>query len=231
MRPRGPSSALLFTLRKAALPGNGNRRSAPVSQSSYNRHQLTSGRHQNRHVSAFLSEVSLLRSKQGHLRTSRAAVQTVSVHYRLHSFLMLRTLSSLLLLLCFCCGVRGSGSQLVVLPCDRPLFEHQLELCLSEFNQTLERSPFRQSCVWPNVKPSYYILQQCVEHWSKASWCNGVGSLIDRFFMNVHVTYFSECGRIKDPPVTVLLLMVAPLILCTLVLPVVCVRLTTKIHN
>ncbi|XP_055009380.1 receptor activity-modifying protein 1-like [Boleophthalmus pectinirostris] len=134
------------------------------------------------------------------------------------------------LLLFLCSGVCGSGSKLVIQPCDRPLFESKLVLCRSEFNLSLERSEHRytQDCVWPHVKSSYNALKLCVDSEARSTWCSGVGTLVDDFFMDVHQTYFSECGRIRDPPVPVLVLLVVPLVMCTLLLPLLCTHLTTR---
>ncbi|XP_055086592.1 receptor activity-modifying protein 1-like [Periophthalmus magnuspinnatus] len=133
------------------------------------------------------------------------------------------------LLLCLCPGALcSSGQKLVVLPCDRPLFQSKLSMCLSEFNRSLEQHRFSQGCVWPDVKRTYSVLKLCVDTWARGHWCSGVGTLVDDFFKDVHLTYFSECGRIQDPPMTALVLMVAPLVISTLLLPILCVYLTTK---
>ncbi|XP_072322026.1 receptor activity-modifying protein 1-like isoform X2 [Eucyclogobius newberryi] len=137
----------------------------------------------------------------------------------------------LVLLLCICSGAWGSSSRLVVLPCDRSLFESKLELCLSEFNRSLERAQYRRGCVWPVVKGHYNHLKHCVDRWAEASWCRRVGALENHFFMDVHLTYFSECGRIQDPPMTTLVLMVAPLVMSTPLLAMLCVHLATQIQT
>uniref|UniRef100_A0AAV2JUJ7 Uncharacterized protein n=1 Tax=Knipowitschia caucasica TaxID=637954 RepID=A0AAV2JUJ7_KNICA len=100
------------------------------------------------------------------------------------------------------------SSLLLVRPCDLPLFESKLQMCLSEFNRSLQHEP-RGGCRWPQVK-------------------GGVSPLVDHLFMGVHQEYFSECGQVQDPPLTIVVLMVAPLVMCTLVLPMVCVHLTTS---
>lgn len=134
------------------------------------------------------------------------------------------------LLLCLCSG-SVTSEELLVLPCDQSLFESQLQICLSHFNSSIHLLDFTGQCVWPQVKGLYHSLKSCVDAWARASWCTGVGSTADRFFLHVHRSYFQECGRVRDPPLSALVLMVAPLVLTTLVLPMVCVHLTTAGHH
>uniref|UniRef100_A0A3B4A784 Uncharacterized protein n=1 Tax=Periophthalmus magnuspinnatus TaxID=409849 RepID=A0A3B4A784_9GOBI len=131
------------------------------------------------------------------------------------------------LLLCLC-----PGESL------HPLLSHSSPLPLSSLTPS---SPFQELYfffiifftilfsvgvfVWCST---YSVLKLCVDTWARGHWCSGVGTLVDDFFKDVHLTYFSECGRIQDPPVTALVLMVAPLVISTLLLPILCVYLTTR---
>lgn len=73
----------------------------------------------------------------------------------------------------------------------------------------------------------YHKLKLCVDNLAIMSSCKGHGSL-DNFFLKVHNMYFSSCGQVKDPPLTIVILLMGPLTLLTLVLPHMCVFLTTK---
>lgn len=73
----------------------------------------------------------------------------------------------------------------------------------------------------------YHKLKLCVDSLASTTSCTGRGSL-DDFFLKVHNTYFSSCGQIREPPLTIVILLMAPLTLLTLVLPHLCVFLTTK---
>lgn len=73
----------------------------------------------------------------------------------------------------------------------------------------------------------YHKLKLCVDNLAIASSCEGHGSL-DDFFLKVHNMYFSSCGQVRDPPLTIVILLIGPLTLLTLVLPHLCVFLTTK---
>lgn len=73
----------------------------------------------------------------------------------------------------------------------------------------------------------YRKLKLCVDNLAITSSCKGHGTL-DDFFLKVHSMYFSSCGQVKDPPLTIVILLIGPLTLLTLVLPHLCVFLTTK---
>lgn len=73
----------------------------------------------------------------------------------------------------------------------------------------------------------YNKLKYCVDGWAKASWCRGRGFLVDEVFLRVHETYFSLCGQVIDPPLTTVIMLIAPVVMATLFLPLVCNSLTT----
>lgn len=73
----------------------------------------------------------------------------------------------------------------------------------------------------------YHKLKLCVDHLAVWSSCMGHGSL-DDFYLKVHNMYFSSCGQVKDPPLSIVIPLVGTLTLLTVVLPHLCVFLTTK---
>uniref|UniRef100_A0A3Q1GUS2 Uncharacterized protein n=1 Tax=Acanthochromis polyacanthus TaxID=80966 RepID=A0A3Q1GUS2_9TELE len=73
----------------------------------------------------------------------------------------------------------------------------------------------------------YYELNQCVDHWARKSWCRGHKFLVDELFLELHQTYFSLCGQVRDPSLSTLIMLIAPSIIATLLLPLLCVHLTT----
>ncbi|XP_076602326.1 receptor activity-modifying protein 1 [Chaetodon auriga] len=121
----------------------------------------------------------------------------------------------------------GKAENFVVPPCDRHMFESNVDNCLSDFNKSLETSGYQDGCPWPAVKGNYNQLKHCVDDWAKACWCRGHGSLVDKVFMKVHDMHFSGCGQVHDPPPTTLIMLIAPVIIATLLLPLLCAKLTT----
>lgn len=121
----------------------------------------------------------------------------------------------------------GLAEKFVVPTCDRYMFDSNVDNCLSDFNRSLETSGYQDSCPWPAVKRIYNKLKYCVDDWAKASWCSGRGFLVDEVFLKVHETYFSLCGQVIDPPLTTVILLIAPVVMATLFLPLLCNSLTT----
>lgn len=74
----------------------------------------------------------------------------------------------------------------------------------------------------------YHELKLCVDNLVIESWCKGHGFLVDDFFLKVHNMYFPGCGHVRDPPLSILVLLIGPLTFLTLLLPHLCVFLTTK---
>lgn len=130
----------------------------------------------------------------------------------------------LLALIFFCTGMAEKS---VVPPCDQHMFDSKVNHCLSEFNLSMEASDYQDRCPWPGVKSTYNQLMFCVDKWAKVGWCKGYGFLVDKVFLEVHQTYFSLCGRVHDPPFTTLIMLIAPAIIVTFLMPLLCVRLTT----
>lgn len=73
----------------------------------------------------------------------------------------------------------------------------------------------------------YAKLKGCVDNWAVASWCKGHGFLVDDIFLRVHQTYFSLCGYVHDPPFTVLLMLILPVVLAAVFIPFLCVRIVS----
>ncbi|TNN04456.1 receptor activity-modifying protein 1-like [Takifugu flavidus] len=122
----------------------------------------------------------------------------------------------------------GTAVKLTIPPCDQHMFDSQVEDCLFGFNTSLETSDRQEGCPWPAVKHKYHKLKLCVDNLAIESWCKGHGFLVDDFFLKVHNMYFSGCGRIRDPPLSILVLLIGPMTFLTLLLPHLCVFLTTK---
>ncbi|XP_072254013.1 receptor activity-modifying protein 1 [Leuresthes tenuis] len=121
----------------------------------------------------------------------------------------------------------GIASEFVVLPCDQMSFGFHVKNCLSDFNKSMETSGYQEKCPWPNVRSIYIKLKTCVENYTSSTWCNGSKFLVDELFLEVHRMYFPLCGEVHDPPFFTLVMLIAPVIVATLFLPLLCVRLAT----
>ncbi|XP_040057871.1 receptor activity-modifying protein 1 [Gasterosteus aculeatus] len=122
----------------------------------------------------------------------------------------------------------GIAAKFVVPPCDQHMFHSGVHQCLSDFNTSMETSGYRDNCPWPTEKGIYNKLKRCVDDSALVFWCKGHGFLKDAVFLEVHKTYFRLCGQVQDPPLTTLILLIAPVIIATLLLPVLCANLTTS---
>ncbi|XP_056293100.1 receptor activity-modifying protein 1-like isoform X2 [Pseudoliparis swirei] len=122
----------------------------------------------------------------------------------------------------------GMASKFVVSPCDPHLFDSGVNDCLSDFNRSMESSGYRESCPWPTAKGNYNELKTCVDDWANATLCRGHGSLKDDIFLAVHKTYFKRCEKFRDPSPTTLAALIAPVVVVTLFLPIVCAHLATR---
>uniref|UniRef100_A0A4W6FBV6 Uncharacterized protein n=1 Tax=Lates calcarifer TaxID=8187 RepID=A0A4W6FBV6_LATCA len=71
--------------------------------------------------------------------------------------------------------------------------------------------------IWCLRVDIYNKLKICVDDWAKVSWC--WGSPVDKVFLEVHQTYFSLCGQVRDPPLTTLIMLITPVTIATLFLP------------
>lgn len=121
----------------------------------------------------------------------------------------------------------GMAAKFVVPPCDSHMFDSGVGYCLSGFNRSMETSGYQDRCPWPTVKRTYNALKVCVDEWASVSWCRGHGFLVDEVFLEVHKMYFKLCGQVHDPPLTTLIMLIAPVLIATLFLPILCVTLTT----
>ncbi|XP_023147007.1 receptor activity-modifying protein 1-like [Amphiprion ocellaris] len=121
----------------------------------------------------------------------------------------------------------GMAEKFVVPACDQNMFDSHVENCMSDFSKNMETSGYQDKCPWPAVKRIYYELKVCVDHWANISWCRGHKFLVDELFLEVHQTYFSLCGQVHDPSLSTLIMLTAPSVIATLLLPLLCVHLTT----
>ncbi|XP_062421123.1 receptor activity-modifying protein 1-like [Pungitius pungitius] len=122
----------------------------------------------------------------------------------------------------------GIAAKFVVPPCDQHMFHYGVDRCLSDFNKSMETSGYGDHCPWPAEKGVYNKLMRCVDNLAIVFWCNGHGFLKDTVFYEVHKTYFRLCGQVQDPPLNTLVLLIGPVIIATLLLPVLCANLTTS---
>lgn len=83
-------------------------------------------------------------------------------------------------------------------------------------------------CLIPFFFSIYSKLKNCVDDWAQASCCRGYSFLADKVFLKVHDMYFLDCGQVQDPPLTILIMLIAPVSIVTLLLPLLCVNLTTS---
>ncbi|XP_029315386.1 receptor activity-modifying protein 1 [Cottoperca gobio] len=121
----------------------------------------------------------------------------------------------------------GMAAKFVAPPCDRHMLDSGFNKCLSDFNKSMETSGYLDSCPWPTVKDVYNTLKSCTDKLASVSWCRGHRFLVDTFFLEVHEMFFKLCGQVHDPPLTTLVMLIAPVIIATLLIPIVCIYLTT----
>ncbi|XP_021434587.2 uncharacterized protein LOC110501381 [Oncorhynchus mykiss] len=114
-----------------------------------------------------------------------------------------------------------------VAQCNRLTFDHYVHgYCLPNFNQSMEASNYQHRCPWPTFKDSYIILKHCVEQVGTSTGCVEP-SLKDDIFLEVHQMFFSLCSRVEDPAFAVLMLLILPCVITILLLPLLCVHITT----
>ncbi|XP_068429064.1 receptor activity-modifying protein 1 [Clinocottus analis] len=121
----------------------------------------------------------------------------------------------------------GMAPKCVASSCDPHMFDSGVDDCLSDFNKSMATSGYHHSCPWPSEKRNYNELKICVDGWANVSRCMGHGSLRDMVFMEVHKMYFRQCGQVQDPPPIALIMLIAPVIIVTLFLPILCAKLAT----
>ncbi|CAK6963714.1 receptor activity-modifying protein 2-like [Scomber scombrus] len=121
----------------------------------------------------------------------------------------------------------GLSAQFIVPPCDKDKFDSDVRICLSVFNNSMKTSNYHDICPWPTVKRIYNDLKHCVDDSAIATLCRGCKFLVDEIFLEVHKEYFLLCGQVHDPPITTLIMLIAPGIIATFFLPLLCLKLTT----
>ncbi|XP_034417676.1 receptor activity-modifying protein 1-like [Cyclopterus lumpus] len=122
----------------------------------------------------------------------------------------------------------GMAAKSVASSCDPHMFDSGVDHCLTDFNKSMESSGYRDRCPWPTEKLVYNELKTCVDDWANVSCCRGHSFLKDTVFLEVHKMYFRQCGQVQDPSPTALILLIAPVIVVTLFLPIVCANLATR---
>ncbi|KAF6738649.1 hypothetical protein FQA47_006254 [Oryzias melastigma] len=110
----------------------------------------------------------------------------------------------------------GMASTFIVPPCDQNTFHLNVFDCLSDFNKSMETSGYQKNCPWPEVKGLL------------AAGAKVYQSVVDEVFMEVHQRYFPLCTHMQDPPILTLIIVIAPVIIATFLLPLLCVPLITK---
>lgn len=120
----------------------------------------------------------------------------------------------------------GLSVKFIVPPCDKNTFDSDVHICLSDFNNTMETSSYHDRCPWPTVKRDYNELKLCVDNSANKTWCKGHRFLVDEVFLGIHEKYFLLCGQVHDPPLTTLIFLIAPCIIMTFFLPLLCQKLT-----
>ncbi|XP_071063235.1 receptor activity-modifying protein 1 [Pseudochaenichthys georgianus] len=121
----------------------------------------------------------------------------------------------------------GMAATSVVAPCDHHMFDSGIQNCLSDFNKSMETTGYQHMCPWPTVKRLYNELNICVDSSATVSWCKRYTHLVDAVLLEVHEIYFNLCGQVHDPPLFILIMLIAPPIITTLFLPILCVGITT----
>ncbi|XP_078795318.1 receptor activity-modifying protein 1 [Oryzias latipes] len=122
----------------------------------------------------------------------------------------------------------GMASTFAAPPCDQNMFNLNLFDCVSDFNKSMETSGYQKNCPWPEVKGIYFKFSSCVDSTAVGSWCKGYKSVVNEVFMEVHQRYFPLCTNMQDPPTLSLILMTAPVIIATFLLPLLVCPLITK---
>ncbi|CAL8387711.1 unnamed protein product [Gadus morhua 'NCC'] len=76
----------------------------------------------------------------------------------------------------------------------------------------------------------YNTLRECIKDWSGRTLCNNWRYVAEGIYLDIHDKFFSKCGPpvpLKDPPLTIMVLLISPGIIFTLLLPLLCLPLTT----
>ncbi|KAJ8403442.1 hypothetical protein AAFF_G00352140 [Aldrovandia affinis] len=111
--------------------------------------------------------------------------------------------------------------------CNRTTFADYVNTyCIPAYNQSMASINYQDRCPWPSTKASYIILNKCVDSVVSLTMCVEP-SIKDKLFLEIHRTYFTLCSNLKDPDFSTLLLLILPCIITTLVLPLMCVHITT----
>ncbi|KAI1899472.1 hypothetical protein AGOR_G00062150 [Albula goreensis] len=111
--------------------------------------------------------------------------------------------------------------------CNRTTFMEDVNhSCIPKYNQAMTSINYQDRCPWPSKKWSYIDLIACVDTIIRRTGCVEP-SIKDEVFLEIHRTYFSLCSYKQDPDFPTLLLLILPCILTTLILPFMCVHITT----
>nr|BAE45310.1 receptor activity modifying protein 4 [Takifugu obscurus] len=107
--------------------------------------------------------------------------------------------------------------------CNRSLYERTIhDLCLANFRLDLGGLDPGLWCSWPDTMRIYEDLTNCTHQVAHRVGCFWPNQMVDRFFMQIHRSYFHNCaltGRlIHDPPPSILAPFIAVPVLVTLLM-------------
>ncbi|KAF3688438.1 Receptor activity-modifying protein 1 Precursor [Channa argus] len=107
--------------------------------------------------------------------------------------------------------------------CDPDVYNKTLnDHCLAKFRLDLGRLGRGLWCSWPDTVEMYGGLTNCTFQEAVRMDCFWPNKIVDRFFMQIHRTYFHDCARngrlIHDPPVSILAPFIAVPVLITLLM-------------
>ncbi|XP_042260104.1 receptor activity-modifying protein 1-like [Thunnus albacares] len=107
--------------------------------------------------------------------------------------------------------------------CNRGGYEKTInDLCLEKFKVDLRGLDQDLWCSWPDTTEIYEGLTNCTFQEAMKMDCFWPNQIVDRFFMQIHQTYFHDCpltGRLlHDPPISILAPFIAVPVLVTLLM-------------
>ncbi|XP_026219166.1 receptor activity-modifying protein 1-like [Anabas testudineus] len=107
--------------------------------------------------------------------------------------------------------------------CNRDFYEKMLsDLCLVKFEFDMGGLEPGLWCSWPDTMEIYGGLTNCTYQVALKMDCFWPNRIVDRFFMQIHRTYFHDCaltGRlVHDPPVSILAPFITVPVLITLLM-------------
>ncbi|KAM7375270.1 hypothetical protein PAMA_014390 [Pampus argenteus] len=107
--------------------------------------------------------------------------------------------------------------------CNTVFYERMInDLCLVKFKFDMGGLDRTLWCSWPDTTKIYEGLTNCTFQVALRMDCFWPNQIVDRFFMNLHRSYFHDCpltGRLlHDPPIGILAPFIAVPVLITLLM-------------